>query len=216
VPPVRPRLRELRCVLAAARHARMLRSPKLQCKSGRAALGSSRFRLRTPASAGHPAQSSTGRDNGALRRCVWARCGGNGWGECGEAIGIFVWERNLGVENRRGREDLTTVVANARFASPCRGCGPATGGRGIRLRRPRRTGSVYDLHLLPTRGIGRRTSAWKWVGAARCRSALGYSWWAKVALVLAPIGQAVVGSPLWPRLSPNTMCAARCVMPRLR
>jgi hypothetical protein len=39
---------------------------------------------------------------------------------------------------------------------------------------------------------------------------------AKAALVLAPIGQAVVGSPLWPRLSPNTMCAARCVMPRLR
>ena len=22
---------------------------------------------------------------------VWARCGGNGWGECGEAIGIFGW-----------------------------------------------------------------------------------------------------------------------------
>src|SRR5258705_13876802 len=26
---------------------------------------------------------------------VWARSGGNGWGECGEAIGIFGWERNL-------------------------------------------------------------------------------------------------------------------------
>ena len=48
---------------AAARHARMLRSPKLQCKSGRPALGSSRSRLRTPASARHSAQSSTGRDN---------------------------------------------------------------------------------------------------------------------------------------------------------
>ena len=47
---------------AAARHARMGRSPELPCESGRPALGSSRPRLRTPASAGHPAQSSTGRD----------------------------------------------------------------------------------------------------------------------------------------------------------
>jgi hypothetical protein len=39
---------------AAARRARMLRSPKLQCKSGRPGLGSSRPRLRPPASAGHP------------------------------------------------------------------------------------------------------------------------------------------------------------------
>ena len=42
----------------------MRRSPKLQCESGRPALGSSRPRLRTPASAGHPSQSSTGRDSG--------------------------------------------------------------------------------------------------------------------------------------------------------
>ena len=48
---------------------------------------------------------------------VWARCGGNGWGECGEAIGIFGWERNLGVEIRRRHKDLRTVMANARFAS---------------------------------------------------------------------------------------------------
>jgi hypothetical protein len=37
-----------------ARHARMRRSPKLQCESGRLALGSSRPALRTPASAGIP------------------------------------------------------------------------------------------------------------------------------------------------------------------
>jgi len=36
------RLRDLRCVAAAARHARMLRSPKMQCESGRPARGSSR------------------------------------------------------------------------------------------------------------------------------------------------------------------------------
>src|SRR6187200_1373974 len=59
--------------------------PKLQCKTGRSALGSSRPTLRTPASAGHPSQSSTGRDSGggAGYGGVWARCGGNGWGECG-------------------------------------------------------------------------------------------------------------------------------------
>jgi hypothetical protein len=37
--------------------------PKLQCKTGRSGLGSSRPRLRTPASAGHPSQSSLGRDS---------------------------------------------------------------------------------------------------------------------------------------------------------
>ena len=132
-------LRGLSVALAAARHTRMVRSPKLQCQSGRPALGSSRARLRAPASAGYPSQSSTGRDRcGGGRRCcssdgavtggVWARCGGNGWGECGEAIGIFGWERNLGVENRRRLEDLRTV-ANARFASRGR-CGPATGDVG--------------------------------------------------------------------------------------
>jgi hypothetical protein len=57
-------LRGLSVALAAARHTRMVRSPKLQCQSGRPALGSSRHRLRTPASAGHPSQSSTGRDSG--------------------------------------------------------------------------------------------------------------------------------------------------------
>jgi hypothetical protein len=60
-------LRGLSVALAAARHTRMLRSPKLQCQSGRPALGSSRARLRTPASAGYPSQSSTGRD--ILSRC---------------------------------------------------------------------------------------------------------------------------------------------------
>jgi hypothetical protein len=42
--------------------------PKLQCKAGRSGLGSSRPRLRTPASAGHPSQSSLGRDNSCVRR----------------------------------------------------------------------------------------------------------------------------------------------------
>src|SRR6267154_5537015 len=37
--------------------------PKLQCKTGRSGLGSSRPRLRTPTSAGHPSQSSLGRDS---------------------------------------------------------------------------------------------------------------------------------------------------------
>ena len=57
------RLRDLRCVVAVARQARMLRSPKLQCESGRTARGSSRPRLRAPASGGHPSQSSTGQDS---------------------------------------------------------------------------------------------------------------------------------------------------------
>ena len=47
---------------AAARRAQMLRTPKLRCKSEQPALGSSRPKLRTPASAGHPSQSSSGRD----------------------------------------------------------------------------------------------------------------------------------------------------------
>src|SRR5260370_30608073 len=82
--------------------------PKLQCESGRSGVESSRFTLRARASGGHPSQSSTGRDSGGGGDDdgtgfggVWARCGGNGWGECGEAIGIFVWGRNLGVANRR-------------------------------------------------------------------------------------------------------------------
>ncbi len=56
---------------AAARHARMRRSPNLQCQSGRPALGSSRSRLRTPASARHSAQSSTGRDSWSQYRVKW-------------------------------------------------------------------------------------------------------------------------------------------------
>ena len=54
----------------------MRRSPKLQCKPGRPALGSSRPRLRTPASVGHPSQSSTGRDTGHCSSDTtgWARC----------------------------------------------------------------------------------------------------------------------------------------------
>ena len=53
------------------------------------------------------------------------------------------------------------MVANARFAPPWGRSDPATGGRRSRCAGHGRTGSVYDLHLLPTRGIGRRTSAWK-------------------------------------------------------
>ena len=45
---------------------RLILSPKLQGESGRPGLGSSRPRLRTPASAGHFAQPSTGRDTAVL------------------------------------------------------------------------------------------------------------------------------------------------------
>jgi hypothetical protein len=65
--------------------------------------------------------------DGAVTEVCGHGVGGNGWGECGEAIGIFGWERNLGVENRRRLEDLRTVMANARSASPRGRCGPATG-----------------------------------------------------------------------------------------
>src|SRR5258707_10392100 len=122
---------------------------EIAIKSGRFAPASSRPRLRTPASAGEPSQSSPGRDRWGGYGGIWARCGGNGWGECGEAIGIFGWERNLGVENRRRHEDLRTVMANARFASPRATLRPCNGGHG----------SVYDLHALPTQDIGHRTSA---------------------------------------------------------
>ena len=44
--------------------ALLLRTPKLRCKSEQPALGPSRPRLRTPASAGPPSQSSSGRDSG--------------------------------------------------------------------------------------------------------------------------------------------------------
>jgi hypothetical protein len=148
-------------------------------------------------------------NDAAVTEVCGQRCSGNRWGECGEAIGIFGWERNLGVENRRRHEDLRTVPGRRQVCAAARMVRTEAGTR-----------SVDDLHALPIRDIGHRTSAWKSVGTARCRGAPcaspGYSWETKVALVLAPIGQAVVGSPLWPRLSPNTMCAARCVMPRLR
>jgi hypothetical protein len=50
-----------------------------KCESGRTARGSSRPRLRAPASGGHPSQSSTGRDN-----C----CGSwQGWGGRRERLG---------------------------------------------------------------------------------------------------------------------------------
>ena len=45
---------------------RLIRSPKLQGESGRPVRGSSRSRSRTPASAGHSAQPSTGRDKSRL------------------------------------------------------------------------------------------------------------------------------------------------------
>ena len=35
--------------------------------------------------------SSTGRDSWGVTVGVWARCGGNGWGECGGAIGTLGW-----------------------------------------------------------------------------------------------------------------------------
>jgi hypothetical protein len=127
----------------AARHARMRRPPELQCESGRPAPGSSTPSLRTPASAAHPSQTSRGRDRWDGFGGVWARCGGDGWGERGEATGIFGWERNLGVENRRRHEDLRTVMRTPALQ------------RGTRepVRRPRRIGSVYDLHALPTRDL---------------------------------------------------------------
>src|SRR5258707_8243866 len=50
--------------------------PKLQCKTGRSGLGSSRPRLRTPASAGHPSQSSLGRDKRGAREGCRRRHGG--------------------------------------------------------------------------------------------------------------------------------------------
>ena len=53
--------------------------------------------------AGHPSESSSGRDRWGGYGGVWARCGGNGWGECGEALGIFGWERlSMKMSSRRG------------------------------------------------------------------------------------------------------------------
>jgi hypothetical protein len=87
-----PRLRDLRCA-AAARHARMLPSPKLQCESRRPALGSSRPRLRIPASAGHSSQCSTGRDScaGVLFACR-LRCSCEGCDRsCVVRVKVAVW-----------------------------------------------------------------------------------------------------------------------------
>ena len=90
------RLRDLRCVAAVARQARMLRSPKLQCESGRTARGSSRPRLRAPASGGHPSQSSTGRDNWAVTEVyghgVVAMGGVNVVKPSGYSVGKGIWE----------------------------------------------------------------------------------------------------------------------------
>src|SRR6476620_8170281 len=49
--------------------------PKLQCKTGRSGLGSSRPNLRTPASAGHPSQPSLGRDTSSDDGAVLEVCG---------------------------------------------------------------------------------------------------------------------------------------------
>jgi hypothetical protein len=90
------RLRDLRCVAAVARQARMLRSPKLQCESGRPARGSSRPTLRAPASGGHPSQSSTGRDNWAVTEVyghgVVAMGGVNVVKPSGYSVGKGIWE----------------------------------------------------------------------------------------------------------------------------
>ena len=54
----------LPCAACCRRSTRwMRRSPKLQCESGRSRPGSSRSKLRTPASARHCTQPSTGRDS---------------------------------------------------------------------------------------------------------------------------------------------------------
>ena len=68
VRPVDPRLRHRLCALQPL-DATRLRTPKSLLKSEQPALGSSRLRLRTPGSAGHPSQSSSGRDT-ALSRPV--------------------------------------------------------------------------------------------------------------------------------------------------
>ena len=74
--------------------------PKLQCESGRPGRGSSRPRLRTPASAGHSAQSSTGRDT-TLRVCPTGRphathvsiCPGESATRCGSSLAIRPFSR---------------------------------------------------------------------------------------------------------------------------
>ena len=85
----------------------MLRSLKLQCQSGRPALGSSRLRLRTPASAGHPSQSSTGRDR-LVRKLGEAGEGGRDWCGLGRGCGTereTRWQaRGLTRNHRKKRE----------------------------------------------------------------------------------------------------------------
>jgi hypothetical protein len=86
VRPVHPRLRDSALRAAAARRAWMLRSPKFKCKSEQPALGSSRPKLRTPASPGHPSQSSTGRD----------RLAGGGGGAAAAGVDWTAGQRRAG------------------------------------------------------------------------------------------------------------------------
>ena len=114
----------------------MLRSSKLQCKSGRLTAGSSRPRLGTPASAGHPSQFSTERDSWDGYGGVCARCGGDGWGECGVTIGIFGWKRNLEV----GEPEVARGVENG---------GPSPGLRRRRDGAGLRRGTWFGLRSAP-------------------------------------------------------------------
>ena len=88
-------LRGLSVALAAARHTRMVRSPKLQCQSGRPALGSSRARLRAPASAGYPSQSSTGRDSSNNNNSKERLVKGVLWCDCPVRVKVAEFEVSL-------------------------------------------------------------------------------------------------------------------------
>jgi hypothetical protein len=68
------------------------RAPKLQPRSEQRRVKVSGPTLRTPGRTGSLSPPSTGTDRGGGHRGVWAPCGGNGWGECGEATGIFGFE----------------------------------------------------------------------------------------------------------------------------
>jgi hypothetical protein len=173
---------------------------------------------RTGVTAGHPSQSCTGRDS----------CGGHGG--CGQGVvamdGVnVVTPSEYSVAKASGRRE---PEAAQRFES---GVWPSRRVRRrgmVRLRRgtwePVRQATEHRLGLRSARSAhaGHRTSNVSMGKRGDCSSAgralheHRYSWWTKVALVLALIGPAVVGSPLWLRLSPNTMCAAGCGMPRLR
>ena len=131
---------------------------------------------------------------------------------------------SVGKESGSGEPEAApgfeNVIANARLASRGR-CGPAKGRRGCRCAGNGAPAPSTLCTLCPTRAPRGRTSRQDEVpggrslpGARVVRARIFAP--TKAALVLAPLGHAVVGSPLWPRLSPNTMCAAGCVMPRLR